>query len=559
MFVFIFFILGTPKTLENVNSMACVNTIAELKELNPQKALEIIYVMGCKLKNDGGGGFFYYDKDGRLAEDGGTIFYSKYGGFWKRIYEPGTLNVLWFGTLVEDDDWRFPIRRCIEILEKEKGGKIVFPTMVNIKGTLFVSGEIIVPEYIHTEPKIEFNGVGIGGIRYKGPDGCDVIRLGSESKPLNFRLVLKDFNVDGSGKKDIILLNGYSFHQPHNIHIECQNTNFCNFQGDKSIGILCGNITDSRFENCTIQGVEKGGGKGIVPGRSGCQLFNCQIWYCKSGVYLENNAEANIQMFGGQIGYCDHHIVIQGGGYNSNASYFFGTFINETPHYSKLIYIEDTLNTYVASLSFIGCLFASPRSDVPLLEFNCGGHITLLGCVNWHGSKTNKVWAGRYAEIIFFNNTNMILDSLAPGFKNVNRVFSQSGDDVNALGGFKDLLNFYYDNIQPGLRGVPILINQSHRVQRYVMLHQGSVLGISAILNNKLEKGFIEIQLERNGLSVEDCHLILKPDGETKYITIFKKDTFKFTQGDEIGILLWSAPDILPADLSIGVGLFVEY
>jgi hypothetical protein len=108
-------------------------TINQLKDYD-YTANGVSFVMGYHAPGDGGGGFFLWDADNVLPENGGTVFKSNHStkGRWVRIFD-GSINVKWFGVRadsVHDDTASFKkLTEYINTLEKVKlqldGGVIV--------------------------------------------------------------------------------------------------------------------------------------------------------------------------------------------------------------------------------------------------------------------------------------------------------------------------------------------------------------------------------------------------------------------------------------------------
>lgn len=131
-----------------------VATIADLKAATPSTTDHFV-VKGYASPGDGGGGLFFWDDSVPIPslsdEDGGTIFKSDVPGVtgrWKRIYEKGFINVLWFGVQRDTStDQAVAINKAIDALTKDgKGGDIFIPP-----GTYLISSGILLKSNIRVQ------------------------------------------------------------------------------------------------------------------------------------------------------------------------------------------------------------------------------------------------------------------------------------------------------------------------------------------------------------------------------------------------------------------------
>lgn len=114
-----------------IDSIAVLRTIAG--------APTTVYVRGYYSPGDGGGGTFLWNATDSTSDNGGTVIAPNAGGTgrWNRIYEPGEINVRWFGAYgdnVHDDTTALN-----HAAAAAAGGVLFFPAGVYITGGLSIT------------------------------------------------------------------------------------------------------------------------------------------------------------------------------------------------------------------------------------------------------------------------------------------------------------------------------------------------------------------------------------------------------------------------------------
>jgi len=132
--------------ISDEGSASTAPTIQQLKAaVNPKSTY--VLVTGRDVKNDGGGGLFFWDSTETVDEDGGTIFASSLlpktaAGRWKRVMiDGGALNVKWFGARGDaTPDGGNVIQRVIDLAPS--GASIYIPRgSYNVSKTIVVAGK----------------------------------------------------------------------------------------------------------------------------------------------------------------------------------------------------------------------------------------------------------------------------------------------------------------------------------------------------------------------------------------------------------------------------------
>jgi len=120
------------------NLMSVVDTIADMVSLNTITKQTNIVVLGYSSVNDGGGGMFYIKTDDGSTTNFGTVFRSitNTNKLFCRIYDPGTVNVRWFGAGLGGDDYA-RITNAIGCLST--GGRLYFDA-----GNYLISKRIVI-------------------------------------------------------------------------------------------------------------------------------------------------------------------------------------------------------------------------------------------------------------------------------------------------------------------------------------------------------------------------------------------------------------------------------
>jgi len=106
-----------------------VSTMADLLAANLPNDLATITMLGFHTPGDGGGGKFYWDASSVATHNVGTVVKPTTtvgAGRWLRIFEPGTVNVKWFGAVcdgVTDDTTAVNAASAVV----STGGTVIFP------------------------------------------------------------------------------------------------------------------------------------------------------------------------------------------------------------------------------------------------------------------------------------------------------------------------------------------------------------------------------------------------------------------------------------------------
>ena len=460
-----------------------------------------------------------------------------------------------------DEDWSDALAKAEQTLIANGGGRLLVPRVYPITKTIHFSGVIQSTSTYPYKNKITIDGNKIGGFIYKGiGSGEDFIRLSRENEKLEYRIIFKDLMINAN-YKNVVSVNGFSHLTPNNTLCEMHNVDILNFNGEGSYGINGGNMTDCRLFNVHIQGGDNQG-IGIKVRRSNVKLYECTINYCKHGVVLPSFSEGNMQFIGGSIAVCDSLIHIEANSNNANTSYFFGTFLGENYEYAKIITTELEDSTDVGSLTFIGCEFYSLNTTEPLIDLSFGGRVTIQGCNAYFGTKIKKVRKGGYCELIMFGNSTIEYDREASAqSQNINRFFRENGGDVNAEGGFKQLINFYKKDVSAGINSSTLERNNS-LVKGYVMNYDGSVLACALQTSEPIQQGWVQVDIYCNETNTYYSSKIDFSSSENKQLAIktFNKDSEpgKFSKGDVLYIKFSSSQDLTPTPLDITVDLTIE-
>lgn len=460
-----------------------------------------------------------------------------------------------------NEDWSEALAQAEMALINNGGGRLLVPKMYPITKTIYFSGSIHSQSTYPYKNKITIDGNKIGGFIYTGVgSGEDFIRLSRENEKLEYRIIFKDLTINAN-YKNVVSVNGFSHLTPNNVLCEMHNVDILNFNGEGSYGINAGNMTDCRLFNVHIQGGDNKG-IGVKVRRSNVRLNECTINYCKHGVVLPAFSEGNMQFIGGSIAVCDSLIHIEANGNNANTSYFFGTFLGENYEYSKIITTEIVDSTDVGSLMFIGCEFFSSNTTEPLIDLSFGGRVTIQGCNVYLGSKIKKVRKGQYCELIMFGNSTLEYDrETSAQSQNINRFFRENGGDVNADGGFKQLINFYKTGATAGMNSSTTDRNNS-LVKSYVMNYDGSVLACALQTSVPIQQGWVQVDIYRNNKNTYYSSRIDFATSENKQLNIktFNKDAVagKFNKGDVISVKVSTSADLTPVPLDITIDLTIE-
>lgn len=188
--IILLFTFGIAHTQSNTTATTLiVNSMEELKGINPVSANSLVFMRGYYKPNDGGGGWFYFDSGQSETPNGGTIVEApQHNGVW--IRECGNkLNVKWFGAKGDGkaDDIN-AIQAAINAVPRLKD----FAT--NKEVIDFVGGTVFFPlgHYKITRPILMIN------------DGFSTRFLVSNTKP-NGQVIPETIEVHHNFRKNITL------------------------------------------------------------------------------------------------------------------------------------------------------------------------------------------------------------------------------------------------------------------------------------------------------------------------------------------------------------------
>jgi parallel beta-helix repeat protein len=135
--------LGDWSTLNLINGIQVVDTIAQMKAAAPPTSEQTYLVRGYYAAGDGGGGTFRWNGSDSTSDNGGTIISLNAGGTgrWNRIYDRGEINVRWFGAKGDgvNDDYS-AIQSALNRASLDYGAGVIFPG----KGTYLISAGLII-------------------------------------------------------------------------------------------------------------------------------------------------------------------------------------------------------------------------------------------------------------------------------------------------------------------------------------------------------------------------------------------------------------------------------
>lgn len=538
-------------TLGSVPSV--VESIAALKALASTDLAGTVIVRGYYAANDGGGGVFRYNAGDATADNNGTVIQPSVGtGRWNRLYDEN-LNVKWFGCKCDgatDDTTNFNL--CITAaLALAKNVIIDIPGKLKVTTTISLSGSIPVSGYAYpVYGTLKFRGVN-GGTVFSTIAAGDIFRLGTNLANMAFILAMENLEIDAN-QNNVIAINGASYDVggTFNNRVSFDNVTIRGLQGAASMGFNGASCTDSYCNRLSVFGYGTGCGIGVKVHRSNVRLVEPLIQYCLTGLYLEQSAESNVQVIGGSILSNAVGVRFQGGGYNYNSCYFFGTMIGESSGTFQAI-VVDTPAAAQFQATFVGCLFDSSRADYICL-LDCGGKFNFMGCVNWYASTTNKIKIGQYTTCNLIGNTNLVLDptSHAGGLALTNRLFDERLDqDVVANGGFRTNVA-YSRNVTAGLAGTQM--TKALTIVDFVAQTAGSIVGISASLSAALAGAGVTFLVAKNGVGVTNCEAAMVIGNQYKVVN-FAKDLYSFAAGDRLRVLIYSGAISAPVDASVDV------
>lgn len=251
-----------------------------------------------------------------------------------------------------------------------------------------------------------------------------LIKLGNETTNVsfaNYYLKLNDLVIDLLNKN----LGGIDGEIGNETTSgEINNINIINFQGEHSFGIKLGRFTP-RINNPTIYGGGTGGNIGISGARSGSQIINPEIRYCKHGLYIPGDnvgtGECSLQVLGGSIQVCTNILTFDL--YTdltifrrANITYLKGTFIGEQQFDgAKIINTinKTTTDNHLGTIVFDNCLLGSKGDYIMSVGENreYGAYINFFSCRAWtDGGYTNKIKYGQYIEINDYANANLVFE-----------------------------------------------------------------------------------------------------------------------------------------------------
>lgn len=237
-----------------------VDTIAEMTALEIEETNASVLVKGYYTAGDGGGGMFYWEKNSRAIENGGTAFRNDAGtsGRFVRLYDLETINVKWFGA--KGDGQNDDAQAFIEALKilPNLGGTVIVPN-----GTYNISKTITVGDGNFGSQSSNRNGIHIVG------DGNAVLRATEAlDNMIEVKGSIKDFllsgvTVDCAGKAKtgvtmtafigcairsssiinftktgLVLMGGFAPTGNYNIYNQFENLNVFSAE-DGAIGMLC--------------------------------------------------------------------------------------------------------------------------------------------------------------------------------------------------------------------------------------------------------------------------------------------------------------------------------
>jgi len=237
-----------------------VENIAEMTALEIEEQNASVLVKGYYTAGDGGGGMFYWEKNSRAIENGGTAFRNDAGtsGRFVRLYDIETINVKWFGA--KGDGQNDDTQAFIEALKilPNLGGTVIVPN-----GTYNISKTITVGDGNFGSQSSNRNGIHIVG------DGNAVLRATEAlDNMIEVKGAIKDFllsgvTVDCAGKAKtgvtmtafigcairsssiinftktgLVLMGGFAPTGNYNIYNQFENLNVFSAE-DGAIGMLC--------------------------------------------------------------------------------------------------------------------------------------------------------------------------------------------------------------------------------------------------------------------------------------------------------------------------------
>lgn len=138
---------------------------------------------------------------------------------------------------------------------------------------------------------------------------------------------------------------------------------------------------------------------------------------------------------------------------------------------------------------------------------------------------------------------------------------STSGD-VYAAGGFRCLVGPFVKNAVPAARALATLARGADgaAVVTVTMARAGSIVGITASIDQPITAGTMSFQVAKNGAPIAGCVMTFTAadNGGYRVKVTFAKDTYAFAAGDFLTLLMATDAGFLPVNGNLSADIEIE-